>query len=97
MTESGAFEEELEKLELDVPGDPCPAKLDFRRVQQAIRESIRHKLEGANGNLELVEHGQLLEHSTAAAILHEIELRLVPEETRIVPPSVAAPNPMTIQ
>ena len=93
VTDRGGFDEKLEKLELDVPGkpEPCGIRLDFRRLKQSLRESIRHKLEGRSGNLEPVVHGELLEQSTVAAMLEEMELRLVPEETVIVPPSVATP------
>ena len=93
MTDRGGFDEKLEKLELDVPGkpEPCGIRLDFRRLKQSLRESIRHQLEGRNGDLEPVVHGEFLEQSTVAAILNEMELRLLPEETVIVPPSVATP------
>ena len=90
---NGVFCEKLENLALVTEGgiEPLPYKLDFRRLKAAKRASIKHALEGGDGNLELIVNGTTLEQSTVAAILKEIELRFEPKETKIVIPSIATP------
>ena len=90
---NGAFSEKLENLALVTEGgiEPLPYKLDLRRLKAAKRASIKHALEGGDGNLELIVNGTTLEQSTVAAVLKEIELRFEPKETKIVIPSIATP------
>ena len=91
---NGVFCEKLENLALATEGgiEPVPYKLDYRRIKAAKRASIKHALEGGDGNLELIVNGTTLEQSTVAAILKEIELRFEPKETKIVIPSIATGN-----
>jgi hypothetical protein len=90
---NGVFYEKLENLAL-VTGagtEPVSYKLDYRRIKAPKRASIKHALEGGDGNLELIVHGTTLEQSTVAAVLTEIELRFDSKETKIVIPSIATP------
>ena len=90
LSECGVFCTSIEHLEEDVFGKPKPIdfKLDYRRIKAPKRAAIRHTLEGTDENLEMIKAGTMIEQSTVAAILTEMELRLTPKDTKIVIPSV---------
>jgi len=87
----GTFHESLKNIEEVLAEAPEPKgfKLDYRRIKAHKRTALRHQLEGDDGNLELIVVNTMLEQSTVAAILHEMELRLSPKDTKIVAPSIA--------
>jgi hypothetical protein len=91
FSDKGTFTERLNNIEEKREAAPEPAgfKLDYRRLKAPQRAALKHKLEGVDGNLELIVDKTMLEQSTVAAILLEMELRLCPEDTKIVVPSIA--------
>ena len=89
LGEKGVLFRRLDDLEEDTGEKTKPGefKLDFRRLKAPQRAALKHKLEGNDGNLETVVSGTMIEHSTVAAMLLEMELRLEPKDTRLIKPS----------
>jgi hypothetical protein len=90
---TGVFTARLADVEEDKPGkrEPTSFKLDFRRIKANKRAALKRLLEGEDENLELIAKGTLIEQSTVAAILTEMEMRLDPKETSIIKPSITTP------
>ena len=93
ISENGVFSVRVEYLELvdshKAFSEPAPFKIDLRTFKAPQRRALKHSLESSNDSLEKVVRNQTLEQSTMAAIVAEIEMRLRPEDTVIVIPSIS--------